>query len=384
MTGTGRDIQVWLYPEEIPLAGARKLARAVADLGVNALSVALTYHRCVRVFPRYRAVRPGLAGGLQFDPSPSRYGALVPSVSARAVGGRDILALREACGAEGLAFRAWIVVLDQEWLVESHQEYAAATVDGTPTLHTLCPSNEAVRHYAAALTADVAEQFAPDVIDLEAALYPRWNGYLASVSLEPLSQSTKRYGAQCVCSACTRMFTTAGIDDRVAADMLRAAAGSPLGPAGLTWDEEVVSAVASARDAVIAELVAGLRSVTPARTRLRLCGFGSALDVRLQGMGPLAAAEADYVLIGLDGLTGAQFRGELQAHLAIRDPAIVSVGLSWSPRFSGRSLGADAAAAFESGATGLSFYNMSLMPDKGLAAVRTAIEIATPPAQDRR
>lgn len=374
MTGVSHDIQIWLYPEEIELAGAKRLARLASDLGVGAVSVALTYHQCMRVFPRYGAVRPGAPGGLHFEPARRGYGPLAPRPSPAAVGAERIAELRAACETAGVGFRAWIVALDNEALAAENPNYAAQTLDGTPTFHSLCPSHPEVRAYLRALVEDVIDLFAPDLIELEAATYPRWNGYLAEIALVPLSLGTRRYGAQCLCNACQAVLGEDGIRADHARAVLAAAAGPPIG-GGTDDDPALIEAIAAVRDRVVAGLLAEVRDSLPNSTQLRILGLGAPDDMRLQGLGTLSAAAVDDVLIGLGTLSGEELQEQLRAHITAGARPPGAVGINWTPDRDGQRLGDDAIAALKCGLRGVSFYNLSLLPETGLDDVRAAISL---------
>ncbi|MEA2408697.1 MAG: hypothetical protein QOE69_2816 [Thermoleophilaceae bacterium] len=369
------DLQIWVYPEEIPLAGPVALARLVADLGFDGLSVALSYHQCQRVLPRYGVVRPGAAGGLQFRPDRDRYATLAPVPAPNAVGEDAIRALRRACDDVGIAFRVWLVVLDNEQLAGAHPEEAAQTLDGTPTLHALCPSRSSVRRYAAALVADVVDRFRPDALDLEASIYPRWNGYVAEIALDPTAPRLRRFTAQCVCGACSSLFEREGVDVAEAEAALRAAAGLPVGAVAEAIDGAATLAkIAAARDSGAARLLADVAGAA-GDARLQLLAFGEPLDLMMQGLGSHVAQMVDTVLIGLGDAGGAALGAALDLHLENRDPVRTAIGLNWTPARSGEAFSRDVADAVARGIAGLSMYNLSLLPTRGVEEVRAAMAL---------
>ena len=78
-------VQVFLYPEELEHVEPEALAAQVLELGCDAVSVAVAYHRGRRVFPRHRRVSVLTRTTLYVEPERARYGALVPEgVSHRA------------------------------------------------------------------------------------------------------------------------------------------------------------------------------------------------------------------------------------------------------------------------------------------------------------
>jgi hypothetical protein len=380
--GSRRDLQLWLYPEEIGLASPEGVAELGAELGVDALSVALTYHQCMRVFPRYGAIRPGAPGGMQFEPEQSGYGRLVPTPGSGAVGADQIRALRDACAAVGLAFRAWIVVLDNEQLAHAHPDCAAQTLDGTPTAHALCPSKPDVHDYVAALVSDVARQFEPELIELEAALYPRWNSYLAEIALDAITPTLKLFGAQCLCPDCAALLADSGIDVSEARSALTSAAGPPPHDTA-DHDADLLRELTVARDRGVGTLIEHARSIAPAGVRVRLLGFGTPVGLALQGLGRHAAAAADEVLIGLGPASGATLAEELDAHVAAPYGPPAAVGLNWTPDRGQSQLLRDALTIRDRGLHQLAVYNLSLMTAAGLEQVRATAQALASDVTDR-
>ena len=99
-------VQVFLYPEELDHTAPDELAQ-VLELGCDAVSVSVAYHRARRVFPRHGRVSVLTRSTLYIEPDRSRYGSLVPD------GARweALLRFREACDRAGVRFRAWVVGL---------------------------------------------------------------------------------------------------------------------------------------------------------------------------------------------------------------------------------------------------------------------------------
>ena len=180
-------VQVFVYPEELRFVSPEALAAQVADLGCDAVSVALAYHRARRVFPRHRHVSTLGESTVYFAPDHGRYGELVPDATAEPELQDAVLRFRDACGNAGIGFRAWLVGLHHESLAARNPEAAAHGLDGSPLGHSLCPSAPEAIDYVAALAADVAARFEPQTIDLEAWLYPAWEpSYTLTLALEPL------------------------------------------------------------------------------------------------------------------------------------------------------------------------------------------------------
>ena len=172
------------------------LAAQVLELGCDAVSVAVVYHRGRRVFPRHRRVSVLTRTTMYVEPERARYGTLVPEGTRT----EPLLRFREACERSGLRFRAWVVGLHNGELAAAHPDAAARLLDGSPAGHSLCPSAPEAVEYVAALVGDVAAQLEPEYVDLEAAFYPAWEpSYTLTLALEPLSEQARLLGPQCFC-----------------------------------------------------------------------------------------------------------------------------------------------------------------------------------------
>jgi hypothetical protein len=347
-------VQVFLYPEELEHTGPDALAEQVLGLGCDAVGVAVAYHRARRVFPRHRRVSVLTRSTLYVEPDRARYGSLVPEGSAT----DPLLRFREACERAGLRFRAWVVALHNEQLATAHPEAAARLADGSPAGHSLCPSAPAAREYAAALAADVAAQLAPEYVDLEAAFYPAWEpSYTLTLSLAPLSEQARLFGAQCFCDSCRPLFGP-GVEERARA----AAEGEE--------DEAIAAELAQGRAvgaARLLETVAG--AVREQGSQLRVFCSGPPAQAALQGIAPSSTAAADALLFGCGPLAGEELHARFAGLRALAGRS-GTVSTNWTPERG--ALAEDVQRLAADGAEGLALYNLSLVPDEGLVAFRSA------------
>jgi hypothetical protein len=362
-------IQVFVYPEELESVEPAALVEQILELGFDAVSMALTYHRARRVFPRQGRISLSPGGAVSFTPEPARYGRLVPEPTASVQVRDAVPAFREACRASGLRFRAWLVALHTDPLALAHPDLAAQTVDGSSTGFSLCPSQDASVEYTAALVGDVCAQFEPEWVDLEAALYPAWEpSYNLTLSLAPLTERARLYGAQCFCVACLRLFGASG-DELLA--RARHAAGPPFG-VDAEEDGSIDDDLARARADGVARLVAAAAGAAHGEhSMLCVTSFGPAESARLRGLAPNSVGEADRVLLGQAVLGGPQLEERLRELRPLVGDREFTVSLNWSPERSPAAFAADAERAAAAGATGLALYNLSLVPEEGLDAFRT-------------
>ena len=352
-------VQVFVYPEELDHVEPERLAEQVLELGCDAVSVAVAYHRARRVFPRHGRVSVLTESTLYVEPERARYGTLAPS-GARC---EPLHRFRSACERAGLRFRAWVVGLHADRIAAAHPEAASRLLDGTAAGHSLCPSAPEAVEYVAALAGDVAAQLAPEAIDLEAGFYPAWEpSYTLTLSLAPLSERARLLGAQCFCESCRAGFAP-DVEART-----RAAAGPPFGEAA--EDDGVVAELAVARAAGTAALVAAVADAVHAEDALlRVFCSGPPQQAALQGVSPRSLEGADAVLLGCGPLAGDEL---VERFTGLRELAgrTGTVSTNWTPERA--ELAADVERLAAAGADGLALYNLSLVPDEGLVAFRAA------------
>ena len=342
-------VQVFLYPEELEHVEPEALATQVLELGCDAVSVAVVYHRGRRVFPRHRRVSVLTRTTMYVEPEPARYGALAP------VGARTdrLLQFREACERSGLRFRAWVVGLHNGELAAAFPDAAARLLDGSPAGHSLCPSAPESVEYVAALAGDVAAQLEPEFVDLEAAFYPAWEpSYTLTLALEPVSQEARLLLPQCFCPSCRVLF---GADVEA-----RTHAAEP----------GVFAELADGRAAGARRLVeATAAAVHEQGSLLRVFVSGEPAQAAGQGVSAESAAAADAVLYGCGPLRGDELISRFDGLRALTGrPGTVST--NWAPERA--DLAADVERLAAAGAEGLALYNLSLVPEAGLDAFRAA------------
>ncbi len=358
------DVQVFLYPEELDGIAPDALAEQILELGCDAASVALVYHRGRRVLPRQARISVLSTVTTYFEPVRSRYGALAPAGNGPPDLRERLIAFRAACERAGLAFRAWIVALHQDALATAFPGAAARTLDGSPNGIGLCPSARESMEFVEGLVADVCAQFEPELVELEAALYPAWEpAYTITLALAPLSPRARLLGAQCFCDACRNLL---GDDADALERRSLESAGPPFGTG--SWDEELEQALGAARAKGVATLAsAATRSAHAGGAQLRVFGSGPPQQAALQGL--TGTGPADRLLLGCGQLGGDELIDRFQGLRAVAGGRAATASINWSHD---RNMAADAERLGAAGAEGLALYNLSLVPDEGLVAFREA------------
>jgi len=362
-------VQVFIYPEELEASTADALVERVLELGCDAASMAVVYHRARRVLPRQRRVSTLRETTTYFAPDPTCYGALVP------VGNgpphlRDRLhEFREACGRAGLLFRAWIVALHQDGLAAGYPDSAARMLDGSVGSVGLCPSQTETVKFVAGLVSDVCTQLSPDAAELEAALYPAWEpSYTLTLAPEPLGVAARLLGAQCFCPACRALLGDRADEiERRARD----AAGPPFGDGD--WDEELAAELAAARARGVRRLVeAASAAASRCGSALRVFGSGPPEQARLQGLSSAAVDAADGLLFGCGPLAGDELLQRFESLRGLVGSRTATASINWTPERSPESMAADAERLAAAGADGLALYNLTLVSEPGLVALGAA------------
>ena len=374
-------VQVFVYPEELRFTSPRALVALLADLGCDAVSMALVYHRARRVFPRHRHVSILTGSTAYFRPDRGRYGELVSDAVADPELQELVLAFRAVCRREGIRFGAWVVGLHEEALASRHPAAASATVDGSPLGHSLCPSAPQAVEYVAALAGDVAARLAPDSVDLEAWLYPAWEpSYTLTLALAPLAPQAELLATQCFCPHCRELC---GGNAEELCRRAQAAAGPPFGDGAPAPAADVVGELAAIRALGARRLAGAVADAVHAEgVELRLLATGPPGQARVQGLSSASVEPADALLLGCGRLEGDELSARFQGLREAAGGRAATVSTNWTPQRSPATMAADVTRLAATGAEGLALYNLSLVPEAGLDAFRaaaSAFRAAVPP-----
>jgi hypothetical protein len=359
-------VQVFCYPEDAVLTGPGPLCELAAGLGADAIAVAVRYHPARRWFARHGVVRHSSPGITYIRPAEQRYGRLRPLAIAA---DEEIVALRELreeAARHGLAFHAWTVMLHDDPVVAAHPDLAARTLDGTPTIHALCPSNPDVVEYAAALVADVCEQLGPDLVELESALYAAWDpSYVISLELAPLTGTARALAGQCFCDACARLIAELGHD-----------------PAGLrrqALHQDGIGALRAVRAHGVRRVIDAVTTAAHERgAAVRPLVFDDPEMAALQGAAPEAFEPADRVGLGCGALSGGALAERFGGLAALAGDHPLLASLNWAPDRTGDRFAAAVRTVLEAGASDIALYNLSLVPESALEDLAAAARAAVP------
>ena len=271
---------LYTYPWDVAEVGLPVFLDELRASGLNGVTLTCAYHAAKLLRPRglqSRLVFPE-DGTVYFRHRPERYGKLQPAANSL-LRERDILA--EFC-EQGQRVTGWVVLLHNSRLGWAHPEATVKTAFGDSVVNSLCPANPAVREYAIALCADLAEGYGLESILLESTAFMPFehNYHHEGVHLRLNPWLTSLMGL-CFCEHCVAGAGLAGID----AEALRASVAGQLGAfldsdlvpseemALAWWMADVVGnpalyAYLRWRCALVAGLVREIRAALPRRVLL--------------------------------------------------------------------------------------------------------------------
>jgi len=218
------DIFVVVEPWQLLLFDADSLVDAVfGELGATGLTLRIKADSVREVFTIDAEGRPAalrIASGAFFHPAAERYAStrLRPQVSP-SLRARDPAArLAEICRDRALKFRLRFSALRDAAMVSRHPEHACRNALSLASTTHLCPANADVAEMVRCSLLDLAEQFQPDLIELEN--YTWADRYTAGGTqpawpLEPGPVEATLL-ASCFCPSCQQRAVQAGIEPAAA------------------------------------------------------------------------------------------------------------------------------------------------------------------------
>lgn len=204
----------YIYPWDLARIGVAQALRQMAELGIEAVDLAATYHPIDALSPRDRTARlfTSARGAVHFPARPAMYGRIKPAVSAPEVCAAWPAAAAAACSL-GLALNAWTVVLFQPWILDAYPDCARVLPSGDPIGSGVCAANDDVRDYVATLCADVVNQFGVETIRLEGITAASYDyGWLRPRVLVDVPTLARELLAACFCPTCVRRANAEGLD----------------------------------------------------------------------------------------------------------------------------------------------------------------------------
>lgn len=372
----------YAYPWDVD--GDPSAAERIADLGVEAVALAASYHATRAATPYHPAHRvlevPHSAFYLPVHAE--AWGRLVPA-SPTWTAPDAYLRARDALKAAGLQVHAWTVLTHNSHLGAAHPDLVVRNAFSDPYPHALCPAHADVVGYCERLVREVLTAGEPDGLILEAC-GPMGFGHQSTHEKTSGADWTGVLGdllSLCFCTACADRYP-AGTRERV-----RAAVDGP--PATSPSTSRVPGSMAEALGETV-EAVRDVRVALSATLRSRLISvardIAPSTPITLHAdPSPWAAgafAALPYGEPGADVLVGSCW-GDTDADTArLAELAATAapgqrVGayvLALPPRPADAAVLADLMAAYrKAGAAELHLYHAGLASPARLAALRAAL-----------
>jgi hypothetical protein len=367
--------------------GPETVAKEIAGTGLDAISLAATYHSFDALRPRRPAdggrilTVDASAGYYPFDPAEFSKTPLLPQ-RATLVSGEDWSRCSTAAVECGLSVVAWTIFLHNSFLVRTHPDLAQMTCFGDPLGHQLCPMQPAVRAYAQALASDICRLSDIDVLECEGLSFGGFGHthYHPKIGVE-LGAGGRFLMSLCFCSACTSLAEAEDIE--VSSIRSRAneqldvvfETGSPLHSSAqdMIDADADLRAFSEFRERSVTELV---RSVAlSAGKPIRILAMGdrhtTALDVN--AIAPVVDA-VEYLCYTSDATRIQKTLRDaiLDTESAAKVGAAIQAYPSASP--TADTLITSVSAARNCGVNLLSFYNFGLMPKTNMGWIKRALE----------
>jgi hypothetical protein len=249
------ELTMFAYPWDLADADPAETVGELADLGVDRLALAVTYHSGQTIAPRRGTrVHTRIEADVAHLPLPEgAFADLRPATGTLARQDPELVPrLAAAARAAGLKLTAWTVVLHNSDLAATRPDAALSDCFGDRSAHGLCPSNPTVRRYVRDLCAAVAAYRCFDELMVESVAYLlAGHGHpheLWGVRLDP---ATRLLLSLCFCPSCLAAGGERGVDGSAlrawCAAELRRTWNGPLGPVRRPDDGAELSGLLLAR-----------------------------------------------------------------------------------------------------------------------------------------
>ena len=203
---------LFAYAWDVVERGSGAVAAEFADIGLNTITLAGSYHAGKFIRPHGQAGKVFFPedGTVYFRTDESRYGDLKPLANSLLTDGDPF---GDLCNAKDLAVNAWLVLLHNTRLGSRHPETCVQNAFGDRYLYSLCPAAPESCAYARALCLDVTETYPVGGITLETPGYlPYTHGFHHEFALMRQNPWLNNMLGLCFCRHCVTGAGGAGID----------------------------------------------------------------------------------------------------------------------------------------------------------------------------
>lgn len=366
---------LWAYPWDLLDEGLDVSMERVAAVGVQGISLAISYHAALLLLPHNPRGRVRfLDGAIYFGETDAFRGlAIQPRVGALTAEGDPLERICRAAERQGLDIVGWTVCTHNSYLGERHPDKVIRNAWGDPLLYALCPSHPDVQAYLTALVA-AASRYPVAALQLESYGYMGFpHGHHHEKVNMRLAPITQELLGICFCSACSSRAQADGVDAEAVrrAVLLHLDAAMTGGAHGLAETaEDTLSAIEpylAMRDRVEAELIERLAKA-------------SAKPLNLLGVRPAVLSQARDRIAQVTTTAYHVEHRDVAASVAaqralVGDDMHLGIGIECTPLYSPtrENLAAKISAAWKAGADSLYCYNYGLMPLQSLDWLRQAL-----------
>jgi hypothetical protein len=372
-----------VYPWD--LVGDPGAAQRIADLGVDAVALAASYHTvraATPLHPQHRLVDARHAAFyLPVREEVWRGKRLVPAAPSWVDGDNPYGAASDALREVGLPVYAWTVLTHNSRLGDLHPDVTVRNAFGDRYPYALCTASADVAEYARTLVTEVVELGQPDGVVLEACgpLGFTHGGHHEKTDGTDWTAVQQKLLSLCFCGACAERYRQAGVDAEELGARVRAGVDGTPAVVEEVLGEELAAQVAAVRTGIVRELrrllVSRIRELAPS-TRIAVHAGADEWAT-----GPFATV-APAVDADVDVLTLTCWPGPETSVPAIRalreiagaDATIAAYVLALPPRSAeGAELLKEILRYVEEGVTEFHLYHAGLASKERLDAMRQAI-----------
>lgn len=387
---------MWVYPWDLLDEGEDKVLTRLSEVGLNSLSVAVSYHagKFLRPHnPKGKVYFPE-DGVVYFRPHLERYDAtpIKPQPGALVEKADLFESLPARARDHGLNLVAWTVCLHNTRLGTKYPDYTVRNAFGDAYPYNLCPSRPEVREYVKALVADISSHGGLYAVELETPGFLEFeHGCHHEMYGLELSSLASFLLSLCFCKGCVRSAHARGIDAEAVRMQVRDLLTDYFesdGPTQQTEDVDFVQSLSpeselhkylALRCSLVTDVVKGAKEAVSPEVKLFVIPALSKPCSLAWREGAELAALAEHV----DAIEVVSYLPQIadvradvgMARRIIGEEAKLHVGLrpSYPDTISVHQLAEKVKAAKVSGADGLSFYNYGHMRLADLRWIQEAL-----------
>jgi hypothetical protein len=384
----------YCYPWDLARLGVEPTLRRIADDGFDGIDLAATYHPIDSVSPRdgFRLFSDG-RGAVYFPARAERYGRIKPRIHSSEIA----MAWPAAAGhaaRTGLTLNSWTITLFQPWIRDECPDCARVLPGGDASGSGVCPANEDVREFFAALCLDIVEQFGVDLVRLEGVMPHIFDlDWLRARSLVRMSPLVRMLSNLCFCGSCIARGVASGLDVARIRASVNAVICAELADGGNGGDrvealkaDAELTAFAENQVRASIEFVQAIVKRIDGRARVSmnaLTPYRALMgDERDEGLLSQFVAACDQVDLNVLNPVGNRLLAGLNARLdrprplsalyvTIRNPTVTSAAAL--AEAGAETIVKSLQAAADVGVRELSLYNYGLLPDADVHAFMEAV-----------